>query len=508
MRHVKTLALLGLAFAVGACQDLQVDNVNAPDESRALSEPGDVESLIGSGFRNWFYGFSRTYPAFALAVAADENTGSWGNWGMQHISSEPRAAFPNETGYSYRGVAQGPWFDLYEVISAMNDGLRAINEGLEIGEGGADAPRAQAFAKFMQGLAHGYIALHFDRGFIFTEEMDLESTEFELVDYNAMMAQAYESLGEAISIANSNSFTLPDNTWMEGVSGFTSDDLVRLANSYYARFLASVARTPADRDAVNWQEVINRADAGITEDFGVTLVDWFDSLKYYSQRYDWIRADYKTLGPSDISGAYQDWLATPVADRRDFDMNSPDLRVQGPGGVGENGTYFTYRFTQNHREDRGTYHFSRYHWTRLFYIRETGDGWDPIFPIAELDLLRAEAHIRLGQPAMAVDLINRTRVDRGGLPPATVDGVQGQADCVPKMILDTNGACADLWNTLMYEKRIENFDIAAGVAFWDARGWGILPSGTPLHLPIPARELETLQIPIYTFGGGGEGSAQ
>jgi hypothetical protein len=337
--------------------------------------------------------------------------------------------------------------------------------------------------------------------------MDLESTEFELVDYNAMRAQAYKSLDEAIAIANSNSFTLPDNTWMEGVNGFTSQDLVRLANSFYARFLASVARTPADRQAVNWQEVINRINAGITEDFGLTLLDWSDTYKNYSQRYDWHRTDSKIVGPGDISGAYQDWLATPVADRRDFDLDSPDKRIQG-AAVGEDGTYFRYRATQNHREDRGTYHFSRYHWVRLFYIRQTGDGWDPIFPVAELDLLKAEAYIRVGQPDQAVPLINKTRVAQGGLPPATVDGVQGQADCVPKMILDSSGACADLMNTLMYEKRIENYALAAGVSFWDARGWGILPSGTVLHLPIPARELETLQIPIYTFGGGGEGSAQ
>jgi len=507
MRHFKTLALLGLAFTLVACQELDTENLNAPDESRALSEPGDVESLIGSGFRNWWYGFSRYYPAWALSVASDEGSSSWGNYGMRDISEEPRKAFPNETGYSYRGVAQNPWFDQYEVVSAMNDGLRAINDGLEVGDNGEDTPRAVAWAKFMQGLAHGYIALHFDRGFIFTEDMDLESTEFELVDYNAVMDQALASIDEAIQIASSNSFTIPDNVWVEGVNGMTSQDLVKLMNSYYARLMASVARTPSEREAVNWQEVINRINAGITEDFGITLLDWSEGIKRYIQRYDWFRTDNSIVGPSDISGAYQAWLSTPVADRRDFDINSLDKRVQGDA-VGEDGTDFRYRFTQNHREDRGTYHFSRYHWIRLYYIRQTGDGWDPILPKAEMDLLKAEAYIRLGQPAQAVPLINASRVARGGLPPATVDGVKGQADCVPKMIHDPSGACADLWNTLMYEKRIETYDLGAGVAFWDARGWGILVSGTPLHMPIPAQELETLQLPIYTFGGGGEGSAQ
>ena len=104
----RTLALGGLViFTASACgldEGLDVKNTNAPDQQRALSEPGDVESLIGSGFRNWFYGFNRYYPAWALSVAADENSSSWGNYGMRDISEEPRKAFNNSTTYGYRGV--------------------------------------------------------------------------------------------------------------------------------------------------------------------------------------------------------------------------------------------------------------------------------------------------------------------------------------------------------------------------------------------------------------------
>jgi hypothetical protein len=58
-------------------------------------------------------------------------------------------------------------------------------------------------------------------------------------------------------------------------------------------------------------------------------------------------------------------------------------------------------------------------------------------------------------------------------------------------------------DALMYEKKIEMFGVAAGTAFFDARGWGTLVEGTPIHFPIPARELETLNLPAYTFGGIG-----
>ena len=508
----RTLALFGLVFAAGACdlfdEGLDVENQNAPDQSRALANAGDVESLIGSGFRNWFYGFSRVYPAWALSTAADEGTSSWGNQGMQHISSEPRVAWANSTGYTYRGVAQNPWYDLYGVISAMNDGLRAIDAGIDIGTGGKDNQRAIAFGKLMQGLAHAYLAVHFDRAFIFTEDMDLESTEFELVDYKTVMTEALTMLDAAIAEAGKGTFTLPDN-WIPMGRTLTNQDVIKIANSYYARLMTAVARTPEERTAVNWNTVISRINAGITDDFGIMLdnTNWTESVKDYTQRFDWFRADYRTIGPSDISGAYQAWLATPVADRVDFDMNSLDKRIQS-GGPGTGGTDFYYRRAQNLRADRGTYHFSRYGHSRFLYIRQTNIGWEPLMRTSEMDLLKAEALIRTNQAAQAVPLINKSRVARGGLPPADVNGVSG-ADCVPKKLFNTAGGCADLWETMIYEKRVELFVVASGLAFWDARGWGILIPGTMLHLPIPARELETLGMELYTFGGvGNEGSAK
>lgn len=49
---------------------------------------------------------------------------------------------------------------------------------------------------------------------------------------------------------------------------------------------------------------------------------------------------------------------------------------------------------------------------------------------------------------------------------------------------------------------------AAVRAYTDSRGFGRLPRGTFLHLPIPGCELETLRLPLYTFGGvGGEWAA-
>jgi hypothetical protein len=110
-----------------------------------------------------------------------------------------------------------------------------------------------------------------------------------------------------------------------------------------------------------------------------------------------------------------------------------------------------------------------------------------------MDLLQAEALYRLGLPGVA-DLVNRTRVDRGGLTPAT--------DVDPH-----------LFDMLAYEKRIETFYTGEGIAFFDRRGWGDpistdefghgLVQGTLFHFPVPGRELERLGLPYYTFGGEG-----
>ena len=122
-----------------------------------------------------------------------------------------------------------------------------------------------------------------------------------------------------------------------------------------------------------------------------------------------------------------------------------------------------------------------------------------------MNLLKAEALIRLDRASEAVPLINLTRVANGQLPPVTVDGPPDEAGCVPRKL---SGACGSLWDALRYEKRIEGLGIDGVTAYLDARGWQTLPENTVIHLPIPGRELGVLQRPIYSYGGpGGQGSA-
>jgi hypothetical protein len=62
---------------------------------------------------------------------------SWGNYGMRDTSEEPAKSLNNSSSYGYRGIFQDAWYDNYEVISNVNDGMNAILGGLEMGEEGS-----------------------------------------------------------------------------------------------------------------------------------------------------------------------------------------------------------------------------------------------------------------------------------------------------------------------------------------------------------------------------------
>lgn len=492
MRSFKFTALLVLGalllFIFPACTpDMSIENQNAPETERALSNPDDLESLIGGAFLTWWGVNMKSYPGMGLSTAADELTSSWGNFHMRWASTEPRIPYDNSPTYTYNNFTETPWYDLYSVISTANDGLRLINDGFVIGDE-TRTLRAKAFAKMLQGLAHGFMALFFDKAFIFDETVNLETDKLDYSPYNEVMDAAIEMLEEAAALYESGSFDIPD-TWINGLT-LSSDYMAQLTHSYIARYLASVPRTPADRAAVDWQRVLDEANKGITEVFAPEGDGnlWWARHFYQGQHPVWVRADYKTIGPADTSGNYQAWLDTPVADRMPFLIHTADKRITdgNPEGTGLD---FRYEGTPRHRPDRGTYHFSFYmNYRYEYHLLNDATGPMPAFTPRELDYLKAEALIRLGRPG-AADLINKNRVARGGLPPVS--------DSDP-----------DIMDKLIYEKKIECYIAGgAGLAFWDARGWGLLVSGTPMHWPVPGKELEILQQKYYTFGGvGGPGA--
>ncbi len=513
MRTLLVTGCAGAALLLGACQELTVENPNLPDRERATQQPISTESFVASAFRTaWPEIGHDDYPSWAFSTIAQEITSGFADFGQLELSALPRSAWNNSPVNNRNEVNEDPWYTLYGTISAVNDAIIAIDDGLVIVDDVRTA-RAKAVGKLMQGVSHGYLGLYFDKAIIVDENTDLGSlANAEFNPYPEMIDAAIDQIDAAITVAGTQNFSLPAETFF--YTAMSRDEFVRLANSYAARFLAYAPRSRTERAAVDWNEVIRRVDAGITQDFApiaqpdILFDDWkrlVARVRNVARPSDFGRPSYWLLGPADSSGGFQNWLNTPVDNRRAFQMITKDRRIQGASGPSSAGKYVGYNRNDIFRSDRGTYRYSWYFFGRF----GTGVSWQtgpqPAITTTEMDLLKAEALIRLNRAAEAVPLINRSRVANGELPPVTIDGPPNEAGCVPRKL---NGQCGSLWDALRYEKGIEMVGVNGVTAFFDARGWQTLPENSIVHLPIPGRELATLQLENYTFGGpGGEGSA-
>jgi len=505
--------ILPIAVLAAGCQDLGVENPNEPDRNRASRQASSAETFVASSFRTWWpVAGHDDFPAWALSTIAREVTSGFADFGQLELSAEPRSAWNNSPVNARNNVTEEPWYNLYATISSVNDALIAIDSGLIITDA-ANTARTKAVAKFMQGISHGYLGLYFDKAFVVDETVDLNAVKRP--DFKTRQEVTTAALGQldaAITVANANNFTLPVTSWL--FVAMNRDDFVRLANSFAARLLVYSARSRAERAAVNWQEVIRRVDAGVRTDFApvaqpdILWDDWkrlVARLRTAGRPSDFGRPSYWLVGPADSTNGFVNWVATPVTQRVAFQLRTKDRRIQGAAGPAAPGKYVGYNLNNIFDPSRGTYRFSHYYFLRF----GTGTTWQtgpqPALTVTEMDLLKAEALIRLNRAAEAVPLINKSRVANGELPPVTVDGPPNEPGCVPRKL---NGTCGSLWDALRYEKGIEMLGVNAVTAYFDARGWQTLPENSLTQLPVPGRELGTLQLPLYTFGGpGGESSA-
>lgn len=509
MRYTKTLAASALLlFGAAACGDLQVDNINDPDADRALATAGDVESLIGGSWSNW-WSMNASYNGMGpgLSTMAFQHSAYPANFGMVNFSTIPRTSVTNSVTNPDYAQFHNPFTWGYRAISGANDGIRAIKGGLKLEE----EARALAFGRFVQGISHGYLAMLYEKGPIADETLDLDVIP-EYVGYQELAEAALGFLDEAIAIASANDFTIPV-TWMRTPSETSSDELVRVAHSYKARIRAAVARTPDERRNVNWTQVVADIDKGITEDFGFQMnypTIWHSAL-YYTLLGGWSQMNYMVLGMADQSGAYQEWMSLPASQRHPnlpnhgpFLMQTPDERF--PQGttldeqVANPGTRFIIPVNSDGdpiisdqwgQAGRGTWRWSYYRDARDPDVADVGFVVD--LTMVEMDLLRAEAAYYANDYGTVADIINKTRT-AAGLNATDASGTN--TSCVPKL---PNGDCGDLWEMLKWEKRLEaGHNAGSMMASWyfDGRGWGDLMEGTILHFPVPANSADIDQLPI------------
>lgn len=531
MRKTLRYLMVGsmLVFGTSACADLDIANPNSADAERALSTPDDVLSLIGGSFFNWFYGnYNYFSSGMALSNVAFQHNAPWANAGMEKIARLPRISFINSISDGDYAYMTRSWFRTYRSISAVADGLKSLeNEDIINALDEDEVAAARGFAKYMQGLGHAQIAVMYAQGFVVDETTDLLAPQ-DPMPYDQLMDVAMGYFDEAISLSDGQSWTLPPS-WMKTPEGFTGDDLARAAHSMKARYMSMVARTPAEREALDWAAIENEVDQGITSDFVLFMDDnngWNNDVLGYGQYFGWSQAAYYMYGMADQSGNYQAWESLPL-DQKSYELpNGDDVLIVTPDTRFPQGSTIEAQRadqdtrTDNYlrinragsetgstwaRPDRGTWRWSWYkhqrgeeYWFQLQFDQ-------PEIRMEEMNLLKAEALYRQGQLGAAADIINETRV-AAGLSPTDAAGTN--TSCVPKL---PDGSCGDLFEMLKWEKRIENtFKGPFGnLWYFDGRGWGDLYKDTFLHLPIPCGEAQVLQLlPCNTYGGpGGEDAA-
>jgi hypothetical protein len=524
------------ALALAGCNDnpLSVENTNNPDVPRVYSTPAGVESIIGKLFQQMYNAQQDNFGVGVQSlVMSFESHSGLANFGFGARGAIPRQTVSNSLGNSDQDIIYNDFDKLTRNARSAANAIAALKvfvaAGNSTGSPARDA-RDISFAYFNLGYGLGNTAMLYDSGAVITPEVPSDVVP-PLSTSAEVMAAALEALDSALAYSQkpeaSGSGGWPiSSDWVSG----DEIDIPRwqeIIHSYKARFRAGLARTPAERAAVDWNAVVSDAEAGITEDFVVNAdnaAGWEANGWRIQLAVDatWSQMTPFILGMADTTGAYDAWLAQPLDGKTPFLLRTPDKRFPSgetraaqntasgaPSKAGTPPGSILYFYNRLQGDDKpasswGTWFYDN---QRFWGIRANG-GNGPVvaFALAENNMLAAEGYMRTNRTAQAIPLINLTRV-RAGLPaiPATTDQnaiVPGGSACVPRVPQGpsyTVTACGTVYEAMKWEKRVETAFTGYAQWFLDSRGWGDLTEGTIVEWPVPWEELYARQnLKIYT----------
>ena len=512
-RIVGALALAGLA----ACGEaLAVNNYNSPDVSRVLSNEASVVSLV-AGLGAQLNNPQRNSESVntQAKIMAEESFASVANFGMAARVAN-RTQIDNDLGNdnsasnfqnfnAYQRVQRLAFTALkaYADIKARNSGITSLSADAET--------QMRAFAYVIAARSIANTAVAYD-SLAVLDEATGTSVIPGLLSAAAANVKAIEYFDSASTIAARGTGVGLPAAWLSQTADMSAADFQRLIRSYRARARVAIARTPAERAAVNWTAVIADATAGITADHVIQIngnTGWgagFDAGQIYVVG-GWHSVPMKYLGMADSSGAYQAWINTAPSSRRAFVVATLDNRwPTGDNRAAQQASTPNNQILPKYIRNRPTgddvvaagdgesfYDHRRYGATQQ---NTTVAGPYTELSKTEIDMLAAEGHIRAGNYAAAEPLINISRL-RNGLPSVAGVGagvVPGGNACVPKL---PTGACGTLLEAMKYEKRMETAFTGYMVWFTDSRGWNDLPANTAIEWPVPFQEMQARQQPYY-----------
>jgi hypothetical protein len=468
-----------------SCLDLEVQNLNAPDTERVLSDSDDIISVARGSVSLWYTNTQGLFPGLTLAVMADQNTATVANAAIHMMSSEPRQAWDNDKNARWADVLLDSWNSFYSVSSQNMDILYRLDGGIEVKgpDGTVINPMIEAMSYFVMGICHGYVALMFDQGYFLSKHTGTENPVF--VSSENLMDSSLVYLDRALEICNSNPFRLGDG-WINGKT-YDNSEMSKIINSYAARLLISLPRNRSQVENVDWHRVRQYAENGIDFDLD-PLSNWTNwvnmNAAYAMPEGEWARVDHRIINLMDPSFPPR-W----PSDNSSWD--TPDGNPPQPADTSLDHRLVTdFRYADYHHffETRGYEHFSNYILKKYdFAIPQNYTGFLPIFLKAENDLILAEALLRgEGDRTGAIAIINQgSRTLKGRLAPLPPDATE-----------------QEILEAIFYERDIELINTGLGISFFDMRRRDMLQYGTPLHFPVPGQDLELLFMENYTFGAG------
>lgn len=471
----RALAGISLVGSLAGCQELQVENTNAPERERAFSDPA---TIINSAFGTMQTFYNMRYhadgnitfdddmsPGLVLSTQANSYTASWNNFSMRYYSSYgpggganclDRCAWVNAAGIALGIQVEPWWYGAYSVLSSANDALFAIREAANPPDLGADKDRVEVIAQMAQAMALAWIALNYDQGFIVLENTDV--TQLQLEPRQAIRDKAIELFEKGITQATAAApFSTPPEAFGIGGPTYTNKQLAKIMRTLQAELLAHYPRNADEDAAVVWAKVAEYASKGISssvdgapfpylafEDENLTWQNgylWWGGATYTGIRVDTRVARLLSRSQNDPwvtpgNPRPKDGAGTPIGGLYGVDKRLGDGCYDGGTGAdnvygyGEcketllSGTDFAHVTRNRFNPGRGQYHQSEIGHTRYTCIAISGTPDCPVtagpFPLAELafnDLLWAEGLLRSGgSKGVAATLINNTRFTRGGLP--------------------------------------------------------------------------------------------
>ncbi len=507
--------------------NLNVDNPNAPDRTRALSQPSGLQQLLGGAVRSWVES-RENYYVMPLDAMAKNYTASWNNAAMRFYSSVGSDC-PVRCGWNNSATAPeaagGPtvealWYGYYTVLSSANDVATGIKKGVCFDGDCSSGPgpltiRNKAVATMLQGMALAGISMVYDQGFFADENTDLSHpSSLPFLTRAQLRDSALAKFNAAYTLAGTTGWST-ESAWMGIGSGrtYTNVQIQQLIRTMEAELIALWPRNAAENTAADWASVATYASQGISSG---AAYDWeyFIDVTTRECGIACIKNWGNSVGTERVSTRVAAMITTnhrdpwPSPGGNPCPTVSPDKRV-GDGTFGPpNNAGYTKRAIAPADAGAGTDYAcagvvvfpparGSYHQSNLAHVRyhqlasrgeslpaDDGTGQDPLYTQQMNDLLWAEGLLRSGGSAVtAAGKINNSRVTRGGLTALT--GAEG----TPALL-----------TALQYEQEIEFMGQGVDPFFNRRRIDGLIVS-TPRQMPVPAKELDILTRAVYTFGG-------